>query len=111
MFQTSDTELMKIIIHLTKSPKRGHIYSCVFGKRNYRVLVRVCVCVFPCLCVYVFLHDNSNRNRSRNTKLEYAVVYKNSSDEFNIELQRIKVTVSVYYFKHLCSTDTNLQNL
>ena len=30
----------------------GH-YSCVFGKRNYRVLVRVsvCVCVFVCVCV------------------------------------------------------------
>ena len=26
-------------------------YSCVFGKRNYRVLVRVCVCVFVCVCV------------------------------------------------------------
>ena len=25
-------------------------YSCVFGKRNYRVLVRVCVCVFVCVC-------------------------------------------------------------
>ena len=26
-------------------------YSCVFGKRNYRVLVRVSVCV--CVCVFV----------------------------------------------------------
>ena len=72
-------------------------YSCVFGKRNYRVLVRVsvCVCVRPCLCVCVFLHDNSKRNRSRNTKSEYIVVYKNSSDEFDIELHRIKVKVTV----------------
>ena len=32
-----------------------YFYSCVFGKRNYRVLVRVsvcvCVCVCPCVCV------------------------------------------------------------
>ena len=76
-------------------------YSCVFGKRNYRVLVRVSVCVCVCVCVRVcvcvFLHDNSKRNRSRNTKSEYIVVpvYKNSSDEFDIELHRIKVKVTV----------------
>ena len=68
-------------------------YSCVFGKRNYRVLVRVCVCV--CVSVCVFLHDNSKRNRSGNMKLEYIVVYENSSDEFDIELCRIKVKVTV----------------
>ena len=49
--------------------------------------VRVCVCVF--------LHNNSKRNRSRNTKLEYTVVYENSSEEFDIELRRIKVKVTV----------------
>ena len=64
-----------------------YYYSCVFGKRNYRVLVRVSVCVF--------LHDNSKKNRSRNTKSEYIVVYENSSDEFDIELHRIKVKVTV----------------
>ena len=47
------------------------------------------------VCVCVFLHDNSKRNRSRNTKLEYIVVYENSSDEFDIELHRIKVKVTV----------------
>ena len=47
------------------------------------------------VCVCVFLHDNSKRNRSRNTKLEYFVVYENSSDEFDIELRRIKVKVTV----------------
>ena len=47
------------------------------------------------LCVCVFLHDNSKRIRSRNTKLEYIVVYENSSDEFEIELCRIKVKVTV----------------
>ena len=62
-------------------------------KRNYRVLVRVSVCV--CVCVCVFLHDNSKGNRSRNTKSEYIVVYENSSDEFDIELHRIKVKVTV----------------
>ena len=56
-------------------------------------LESVCVCV--CLCVCVFLHDNSKRNRSRNTKSEYIVVYANSSDEFDIELHRIKVKVTV----------------
>ena len=54
----------------------------------------VCVCVF-CVCVCVFLHDNSKRNRSRNTKSEYIVVHENSSDEFDIELHRIKVKVTV----------------
>ena len=68
-------------------------YSCVFGKRSYRVLVRVSVCV--CVFVCVFLHDNSKRNRSRNTKSEYIVVYENSSDEFDIELHRMKVKVTV----------------
>ena len=43
----------------------------------------------------VFLHDNSKGNRSRNTKLEYIVVYENSPDEFDIELHRIKVKVTV----------------
>ena len=56
-------------------------------------LESVCVCVCVCLCV--FLQDNSKRNRSRNTKSEYIVVYENSSDEFNIELHRIKVKVTV----------------
>ena len=69
------------------------INSCVFGKRNYRVLVRVSVCV--CVCVCVFLHDISKRNLSRNTKSEYIVVYENSSDEFDIELHWIKVKVTV----------------
>ena len=55
----------------------------------------VCVSVFVCVCVGVFLHDNSKRNRSRNTKSEYIVVYENSSDEFDIELHRIKVKVTV----------------
>ena len=46
-------------------------------------LESVCVCV--CLCVCVFLHDI----------VYYFVVYENSSDEFNIELHRIKVKVTV----------------
>ena len=67
-----------------------------FLECNYRVLVRVslCVCVCVCLCV-CFLHDNSKRNRSRNTKSEYIVVYENGLDEFDIELHRIKVKVTV----------------
>ena len=75
----------------------AHNYSCVFGKRNYRVLVRVsvCVCASVFVCVCVFLHDNSKRNRSRNTKSEHIVVYEKSSEEFDIELHRIKVKVTV----------------
>ena len=57
--------------------------------------VCACVCVCVRVCVCVFLHDNSKRNRSRNTKSEYIVVYENSSDEFDIELCRIKVQVTV----------------
>ena len=56
-------------------------------------LESLCVCV--CVCVCVFLHNNSKRNRSRNTKSEYIVVYENSWDEFDIELHRIKVKVTV----------------
>ena len=86
-------------IHIINISLSVIYYSCVFGKRNYRVLVRVsvCVCARVCVCVRVcvFLHDNSKRNRSRNTKSEYSVVYENSSDEFDIELHRIKVKVTV----------------
>ena len=51
----------------------------------------LCVSMF----VRVFLHDNPRRNQSRNMKLEYIVVYENSSDEFDIEHHRIKVKVTV----------------
>ena len=83
-------------------------YSCVFGKRKYRVLVRVSVCVCVSVFVCVFLHDNSKRNRSRNTKLEYFVVYENSLDEFDIGLCRIKakVTVGVQKFSSFTTIQT-----
>ena len=58
-------------------------------------LESLCVCVSVFVCVCVFLHDNSKRNRSRNTKSEYIEVYENNSDEFDIELRRIKVKVTV----------------
>ena len=61
--------------------------------RNYRVLVRVYVCVG--VCVSVCLHDSSKRNKPISRKLEYIVVYDNSSDEFDIELCRIKVKVTL----------------
>ena len=56
------------------------------------------VCVCPCLCVCVYLHYNSNR--SRNMKLEYIVVYENSSDKFDMDLRWIKdkVTLGVQKF-------------
>ena len=98
-------------------------------------LESLCVCWCVCVCACVFLPFNS-KNRSRNMKLEYIVVYKNSSEEFVIELHRIKVKVTVGiqnfphlpqntncqvlyfnsgtsyepYIKHLCSFDTNIQN-
>ena len=42
--------LDKTVAHITLPN-----YSCVFGKRNYRVLVRVCVFVCVCVCVSVFV--------------------------------------------------------
>ena len=89
-------------------------------------LESVCVCVQVCVLVCF-----SKRNRSRNMKLEYIVVYENSSDEFDIEHHQIKVKVTVglqkfttiqtvrsynstlvqRYIKHLCSPDSNIQNL
>ena len=82
-------------------------YIVAFLKKNFIIvaffenatigysLESVCVCVCVRVCVCVFLQDNSKRNRSRKTKLEYIVVYENSSDEFDIELHRIKVKVTV----------------
>ena len=82
-------------------------YSCVFGKRNYRVLIRVFVCV--CVCVYVpvcVCVCFCTIIQSRNTKLDYIVVYENSKDEFDIDLRLIKVKVTVgvkkfSFFPHL----------
>ena len=69
------------------------------------VCVRVCVCV--CVCVCVFLHDNSRSDRSRNTKLDYIVVYENSSDEFDIVHQiKVKVTVGVQKFSPFTTKQT-----
>ena len=66
------------------------------------VCVCVCVCVCFCVCECV-LHVNSKRNRSWNTKLEYIVLYENSSDEFDMELYsiKVKVTVGIQKFPHL----------
>ena len=83
-------------ISTLKSESKLFFYSCVFGKRNYRVLVRVSVCVcvsvFVCVCV---CFCTITQKEIRNTKSEYIVVYENSSDEFDIELHRIKVKVTV----------------
>ena len=57
-------DIFSEFIHWLLTIDRGNYYNCVFGKRNYRVLVRVCVCVcvsvFVCVCV--FLNDNSKTN-------------------------------------------------
>ena len=42
------------------------------------------VCVSVCVCVCVCVHDNSKNNGSIDLKLEYIVVYENSSDKFDI---------------------------
>ena len=70
-------------------------YSCVFGKRNDRVLVRVsvCVCLFACLsvrCCTITQKEIDLRNLNWNS-----LYYENSSDEFDIELHRIKVKVTI----------------
>ena len=49
------------------------------------------------------------RNRPRNTKLEYVIVYENSSDNFDIGLRRIKVKVTVGI--HKCSPFTTIQTV
>ena len=90
MVYTSPDNVLKVIIIVAFLENATIGYS----------LESVCVCVCACVCVSVsvcvcFLHDNSKRNRSRNTKSEYSVVYENSSDEFDIELHRIKVKVTV----------------
>ena len=66
-----------------------------YSLESLYVSVCVSMCVYVCVCVCVFLHANSKRNRSRNMKLEYIVVYENSSKEFDIELRRIKVKATV----------------
>ena len=90
-----ENDHMRLMWGCQKKETNSCCYSCVFGKRNYRVLVRVCVSVCFRVCVCVFLHDNSKRNRSRNTKLGYILVYENSSAELYIELRQIKVKVTV----------------
>ena len=57
------------------------ISSCIFGKRNYRVLVIVSVCVCVCECVCVC------------TKAQKERVYENNSDKFDIGHSRTKVKV------------------
>ena len=54
-----------------------------------------CACACVCVCVCVCVQDNAKRNQSQNMKLEYTVVYENSSGEFNIEHHPIKVKVTV----------------
>ena len=64
----------------------------------------LCVCVCVCVCVFA---RQPKRNRSRNMKVEYIVVYKNSSDD--IELHGIKVTVTLGV--HIFSPFTTIQTV
>ena len=43
----------------------------------------MCPCLCLCVCVF-FLDNNLKRNRSRNMKLDYIVVYENSSHKFDM---------------------------
>ena len=58
-------------------------YSCLY----------VCVCVAVCLSVCV--HDNSKNNGSIHLKLEHTVVYRKSSDKFDIGHCPIMVKVMI----------------
>ena len=64
----------------------------VIAKDTNNISVCVCVCVLVCVCVFCTI---TQKEIDRNTKLEYTVVYENSSDDFDIELRRIKVKVTV----------------
>ena len=89
---------------------KGHI--CLFIVAVYQpqiesthVCLCVCVCIGVCVCVClsvsmsvclsvclsVGVHDNSKNNGSIHLKLEHIVVYKTSSDEFDIGHCPVKV--------------------
>ena len=62
---------LHIKANILSSPKAFYFYSCVFGKRNYRVLVRVsvcvCVCIRVCVCFCTITQkeiDLGTRNRN-----------------------------------------------
>ena len=64
--QYATINLLKRCIYTTVQPCVPR-YSCVFGKRNYRVLVRVSVCVCPCVCFCTITQkevDLGTRNRN-----------------------------------------------
>ena len=57
VLSTNSVQLFMIrcsfIKFLMSNSRLAIIYSCVFAKRYYRVLVRVCVCTCACVCVCV----------------------------------------------------------
>ena len=68
------------------------------------VLVYVCVCPCVCFCV-CFCMITQKRNQSGNMKLEFIVVHKTSSDDFDIKhcqnKVKVKVTVGLQKVPHL----------
>ena len=57
--------------------------------------VCLCWCLSVCLCVCVSVYTITKKNNGLiNLKLEHAVVYGNSSDEFGIGHCMIKVKVT-----------------
>ena len=70
----------------------------------------VCVCVCVCVCFCTITQKEidlgtQNWNMSK-YMVEYVIVYENSSDEFDIELRRIKVKVTVGVQKFFPFTTT-----
>ena len=69
-----------------------------FINRNYRILfsvcVSVCVCVPVCVCVCVSVYTITQKKWLNPFELEQIVVYKNSSEEFDIGHCPFKVKVT-----------------
>ena len=78
-------------------------YSCVFGKRNYRVLVRVCLCVCVCFCT-ITQKEIDLGTRNRNT-LWYMKITRTSSI-LSLVGSRSKVTVGVQKFSPFTTIQT-----
>ena len=70
-------------------------YSCTTIEYSCpSVSVCVCLSVLVSVCLSVCVHKNSKNNGSIHLEFEHIVVYRNSSDEFDIGHCPIKVKVT-----------------